>query len=69
MIEVTKDEFFRLVGVGNIHPTAEKFESVWRDQRTRVIVGVTTPGYLSVGEKSFRVTEELYNRGRIGDAE
>ena len=46
MNEVSKEEFFRAIaGPENIHPHSERDRSVWENQRTREVVGITTPGY------------------------
>ena len=46
MNEVSKEEFFRAIaGPENIHPRSERDRSVWENQRTREVVGISTPGY------------------------
>lgn len=48
MVEVTKEEFFAFLKSDNrdIMPTTElPYKTLWRDQRTREIVGESTPGW------------------------
>jgi len=46
VIECDKEAFYRAIsGPENIHPLSERDRSVWENQRTREVVGITTPGY------------------------
>lgn len=44
-LNVTEKEFFAAVGPRNVHPRAERERSVWIDQETHAVVGISTPGY------------------------
>lgn len=50
--EVTRDEFHATVGQMNVHPRPEKTETYW-EAPDRTLMGVTTPGYLMVGEVKY----------------
>lgn len=46
MIEVSKDEFFAIIGKKNVHPTPVgkfPYTSHWKDQRTGKVVGISEP--------------------------
>lgn len=45
-IEVSKAEFFGIIGPRNIHPRPERDCSIWEDVSTREVIGRTEPGYL-----------------------
>lgn len=50
MREVTKKEFFKVVGPLNVHLSHFRPEEVtWKHQTTRVVVGKSTPGYRNTG--------------------
>lgn len=55
--KVTKDEFYSTVGQMNVHPRPERDKTFW-ETPSRVVVGITTPGYLCVGEETYTVVEE-----------
>lgn len=45
-VEVSKAEFFGIIGLRNIHPRPERDCSIWEDVSTREVIGRTEPGYL-----------------------
>jgi hypothetical protein len=46
MIEVTKDEFFTVVGALNVHPRPERDTTYW-ELPNHTLVGTSTPGYMA----------------------
>ncbi len=56
MREVTREEFFKFIGPLNVHPCPEKQETRWVMQDgTRRVVGITTPGYMCQGVKTYKI--------------
>lgn len=56
LVDVTKEEFFRLIYDGNldVHPNPERDRTVW-EYRNRVLFGISEPGYMGGGKKTYRV--------------
>lgn len=54
---VTRDEFFRILYADprDIMPTCEREQSIWFVRGSRAPWGVTTPGYLCTGPKTYAV--------------
>lgn len=52
---VTREEFFAAIGSRDIHPRSEPDRSLWTDQRTHEVVGISTPGYLARGPKGYQL--------------
>ncbi|WP_186191018.1 hypothetical protein [Burkholderia gladioli] len=46
MVEVSKEQFYDLMGPRDVHPRAEPDKSVWETPR-REVIGISTPGYLT----------------------
>jgi len=59
---VTKDQFFASVGQSNVHPRPQTQHTEWVNLRTRVIEGVSTPGYKCEGPESFWVRPGLVKK-------
>lgn len=59
LVEVTKEQFFGLMGARNVHPRPERDRSVWIVLHTDQVIGITTPGYMAVGAKSFSVVAAI----------
>lgn len=62
---VSKEDFYRLMWAMNVHPTPNKTNVEWIDQRTRATVGISTPGYLCDGPASFRVLNSIANNAAV----
>ena len=45
MTEVSKETFFRTIGPLDAHPRNEREHTIWEDQRSRMVVGRSEPGY------------------------
>jgi hypothetical protein len=54
MVEVSKAEFFWVIGPMNAHPRSERTESVWEHVSTREVIGRTTPGYVNPSREPAR---------------
>jgi hypothetical protein len=53
MREVTKDEFYKVIGPLNVHPSTElEMTTLWRMKYTRLIVGVSLPGWKNPGDEA-----------------
>lgn len=52
MARVSKAEFFAAIGPMNVHPRAERMETIWETPQ-RTVIGRSTPGYLREGEVAF----------------
>lgn len=52
---VARDEFYAAIGPRDVHPRAERHKTFWIDQRTRAVVGISTPGYLAEGPATYRL--------------
>ncbi|WP_261541718.1 hypothetical protein [Burkholderia multivorans] len=46
MVEVSKEQFYDVMGPLDVHPRAEPDRSVWETPR-RDVIGVSMPGYLT----------------------
>jgi hypothetical protein len=57
-VTVSRDIFFATVGQMNVHPRAERDASFW-ETPSRQLMGISTPGYLGTGEKTWRVCRSL----------
>lgn len=45
-VEVSQEQFYKAIGgPENIHPTAHKTHSEWKNLNTHEVVGRTEPGY------------------------
>jgi len=55
---VSMDTFFATVGKLNVHPRSEPDASYWETPR-RECLGITTPGYMGAGEKTYRVRNDI----------
>lgn len=53
MVSVTKEQFYAAMKI-DVHPRAEKEASYW-ETPSRQLIGISTPGYMCEGEKSFRL--------------
>ncbi len=51
--EVSHDVFFSTVGKMNVHPNPGRMQSVWERLDNRQVVGISTPGYMGVGERKY----------------
>ncbi len=56
MKEVTKDEFFAVIGPQNVHPRSERNKTVW-ETSNRVVVGISTPGYMCKGPVTYQLVK------------
>jgi hypothetical protein len=56
MKTVTKDEFFAAVGKLDVHPCPQRMKTLWK-LRNGKIVGVSTPGWKCVGEKTWSILD------------
>jgi hypothetical protein len=54
--EVTKEQFFAATGPLNVHPRVERDACFW-ELPNRRLIGTTTPGYLSEGERTYRLAK------------
>jgi hypothetical protein len=61
MIRVTREKFFATVGQLNVHPRVERDASYW-ETPARVVLGITTPGYLGAGERTYSIDPSLQSR-------
>lgn len=54
---VTRGEFFAALYADprDIMPRSEPSRTVWEDQRTRAVWGMTTPGYRLEGERTYQL--------------
>lgn len=52
MREVSKEVFYARIGPMNVHPRPEAHETFW-ETPTRQLIGKSTPGYKSEGEKRY----------------
>ncbi len=59
LVAVDKPTFYALMGPRDVHPRSEPDRSVWVDQRTHVVLGVSTPGYLVRGSETYMVAGHL----------
>lgn len=59
MIEVTKEQFFRVIGPMDVHPKSERDFSSW-ETRDRDVVGRTTPGYMCRDENGKHTSCNRY---------
>lgn len=61
MIEVSKEEFFRIIGPMNVHPRSEPECSIWENLNTRAVIGRSEPGFRSpTGKQSRYWVDEKY---------
>ena len=60
MIKVTKEQFFQVIYRLDldVHPRPEKEASYW-ELRNRQLVGITTPGYMLQGEKTYSLADNF----------
>lgn len=58
--EVTKDQFFDVIGLLDVHPRSERDKTYWED-RARQLIGISTPGYSSNDAKSYFLRETNKN--------
>lgn len=60
MIEVTKEEFFAVVGPLDIRLRSERNETIW-ETSARVVVGKSVPGYVATYplRKTWYLTESF----------
>lgn len=58
LIAVTKERFYAVVGPLNVHPHSERDHSRW-ELPNRTVIGMTTPGYACLGEKTYRLRTDL----------
>lgn len=61
--QVTKAQFFAVVGPMDVHPRPERAHSEWEHRPSRAMVGKTTPGYMGVGEPTYALREDLAWKG------
>lgn len=57
LILVSKEEFFARVGPLNVNPRSERDQTFW-EFPNRTLFGISTPGYLCQGEKTYRVVQK-----------
>ena len=57
-ITVTRDKFLATVGQINVHPRPERDALYWETPDRRVL-GITTPGYMCVGDSTYRIHKDL----------
>ena len=62
-IQVTKAQFFAVVGRMDVHPRPERNHSEWIHQPSRNMVGKTTPGYMAMGESTYSLRADLARKG------
>lgn len=62
-VQVTKAQFFAVVGPMDVHPHPERDHTEWVHQPSRTIVGKTTPGYMAKGEPTYSLREDLARQG------
>lgn len=60
MLEVTKAQFFEIIGPMNVHPRTERECSHWERCGTREIVGRSEPGYACRDKEGRYTTERRY---------
>ncbi|OJA66555.1 hypothetical protein BGV71_31730 [Burkholderia ubonensis] len=46
MVEVSKEQFYDVMGPLDVHPRAEPDRSVWETPQ-RAVIGISMPGYLT----------------------
>lgn len=56
-VEVTKERFFEVIGPLNVYLRSEREATYWETPQ-RLLVGVSTPGYMCTGPKTFRLNAE-----------
>ncbi len=61
-IQVTKAQFFAVVGPMDVHPHSERNHCEWVHQPSRNLVGKTTPGYMASGEATFWLRGDLAHK-------
>jgi len=54
MIEVPKEQFFKVIGPMNVHPRPERSYTEWASLNTRQVVGRSEPGYIPDHQKADR---------------
>ena len=54
MIEVSKEQFFKVVGPMNVGPRSEREYTEWASITTRQVIGRSSPGYINNGIKPGR---------------
>ncbi len=57
MIEVTKEQFYKIMGPLDVHPRVERDTTYW-ELRNRQLVGKTR-GYMSEGPETYNVLKAL----------
>lgn len=62
MRQVSREEFYATVGQMNVHPRPEKDRTFWETPDRR-LMGISTPGYLCVGAKTFAVSDLIKAEG------
>lgn len=61
MIELSKEDFFRIIGPMNVHPRSEPECSFWENLNTREVVGRSEPGFRApTGKKSRYWVSDKY---------
>ena len=56
--QTTKEQFFAIMGPRDVHPWPEPDKTLWR-LRNLDVIGITTPGYLCQGEKTYSILASL----------
>lgn len=62
MVKVTEQEFFKIMGPRNVHPSCSysKHYSSWRENSGRDEVGRSYPGYINPGDpEAYFVVDSL----------
>lgn len=54
MIEATKEQFFKVIGPMNVHPSPGRSYTEWASLNSRQIVGRSEPGYIPDHQKTDR---------------
>lgn len=59
MTQVSKNQFFDFIRAyaGDVMPRSEPDRSDWVDQRSRRLVGISTPGYMCRGPEKYFIKE------------
>lgn len=60
-VEVTQKQFYAAIGPMNVHPRCERMADYW-ETPSRQLMGITTPGYMCEGPKSYRIDRALIAR-------
>lgn len=56
--DVSREEFYAVVGPLSVHPSPERDRTVWRHTHSLAVVGISTPGYLCEGAQTYRLLEK-----------